>query len=382
MIYADHNATSPVIPEVREYLKTRLDDEAVFANPSSLHSLGKQVEGALENCRSHIASLLGANIDQLIFNSGASEGISHVFYSVLSQTDKKTIITSDQEHAAVAQACEHYQGLGYTIKKVETLISGVINLEHLEKLLNESNDIALVSIIAANNETGVIQPYQEIGKLCATKNIPFFPDTTQLIGKQEFDFSNSNMDYAVLSGHKLGSLTGIGLLLAKNHESLKPMVFGGYQENDKRSGTQHYLGAETLTIALDQALKNLPNKDELKKARDLFENNLKKQFDDLIIFGKEAKRLEGTSLLGLKGLHGQAVQLELESHNIFVTTSSACSDNEPETSKVLKSMGVSDDAGRSAIRISLKNGQNPQDYVFIEEKLVSIFNKLSKVKYK
>lgn len=380
MIYADHNATSPVIPEVREYLKTRLDDEAVFANPSSLHSLGKQVEGALENCRLYLANLLGANIDQLIFNSGATEGISHIFYSVLSQTDKKTIITSDQEHAAVVQACEHYQSLGYKIIKVETLISGVINLDHLKKLIQDS-DIALVSIIAANNETGVIQPYEEIGSLCQEKGIPFFPDTTQLIGKQEFSFANSQMDYAVLSGHKLGSLTGIGLLLVKNHETLKPMIFGGYQESDKRSGTQHYLGVETLTIALDQALKNLSHKDELKKARDEFENNLKKEFADLVIFGKEAKRLEGTSLLGLKGVHGQAVQLELESHNIFVTTSSACSDNEPETSKVLKSMGVSDDVGRAAIRISLKNGQNPEDYKMLEEKLSQIFHKLQKIKY-
>lgn len=379
MIYADHNATSPLLPEVREYLINRMKDDAVFANPSSLHSLGKKVGGALERCRSICAGLVGTSVDQVFFNSGSSEGIAQVFQSVLSQTDKKTIITSHQEHAAIEFACQYYQENGYKIKRVNTLESGLIDTDHLKKLIDD--DVALITIIAANNETGVIQPYQEIGQLCLKNHIPFFPDTTQLIGKQEFHFDSLPMDYAVVSGHKHGSMTGTGFLLAKDPTILKPIIYGGYQEGNKRPGTQHYLGIETLAVALNQSIQNLKHRDELGKARDEFESKLKKQFDEVVVFGEKATRLQGTSLLGFTGIHGQAVQLELESFNIFVTTSSACSDNEPETSKVLKSMGVADDAGRAAIRISLKNGQSINDYETLYEKLFYIFNKLSKIKY-
>ena len=381
MIYADHNATSPLLTQVQTYLKKRLASDAIYANPNSLHSLGAQVHRVMEKSRSFIAKSLGASEDQVIFNSGSSEGISHVFQSVLTQA-RDTIVISNQEHAAVVQAANHYEKNGYKVIKIDSQNSGVIDFEQLEQVIKfHHQNIAIVSIIAANNETGVIQPYKEIGELCQENGIVYFPDTTQMIGKLDFNFNELPFDYAVISGHKLGSMTGVGALLVKDHTLLKPMIFGGAQENNKRSGTQHYIGIETLALALNESLKNMNQQNELEKARDQFEAELKKSFDELVIFGEESKRLAGTSLLGLKGIHGQAVQLELESHNIFVTTSSACADNEPETSQVLKSMGISDDQGRAAIRISLKLGQNPGDFKVIGEKLAGIFEKLSKIEY-
>lgn len=379
MIYADHNASSPLLKSVQDYLKNRFEKEPFYANPSSLHSLGQKVHKATEKCRFLCAQALGANPEQVIFNSGASEGISHIFFSVLNSTHKKTIITSQQEHAAVSKACRHYQQQGYKILTVKTLKSGELDTDHFKSLI--TSDIALVSLIAASNETGVIQPFQKIGQLCQEKNIPFLADTTQLIGKENFDFNTLPIDYAVASGHKLGALTGIGFILAKNPEKLTPMIFGGEQEQNKRSGTTNYLGIESLTIAIMEAIKNLPLNENLLSAQKNFEQKIEAFFPQAIIFGNKAKRISGVTLLGHTGLHGQAIQLELESYDIFVSTSSACSDNEPATSQTLKAMGINDDLGRSAIRISLKNDQGENEYQEIFKRLKIIYQRLGKIKF-
>ncbi len=383
MIYADYNGSAPLLSSVREHLKKRVESD-LFANPNAIHSMGQRLSGGIEKCRSLIAEVVGCYPDQIFFNSGSSEGISQILFSILefAPKEKNIIITSPIEHVAVTSALQFYsKHKNFKILQVDVDESGVVSVESLKKILDSyAPSVAVVAIMAVNNETGVLQPFKEIAKLCEEKNLEFFSDTTQLIGKTDFHFETSGIDYAVCSGHKLGALTGSGFIIAKEPTKLRTHVFGSHQEKGLRGGTQNYLGIETLAIALKDFQSHQGNLKNLFAARVEFESNLKKEFPEIVIVGDKAERLAGTTLISYPGIHGQAVQIELESLNIFVTTSAACSDNQPETSAVLKSMKISDDIGRGVIRISLSYTQGKQDYQEIEKALSSSYKKLRKIK--
>lgn len=384
MIYADYNGSAPICPEVRDYLIKRLET-GPFANPNSIHHMGQKTLMGMENARAVCAKIVGAKPKQLIFNSGASEGISTVFYSVLKRAKKqgKThIIISGLEHSVVvncAKRAEEEEGFKVLCLKADR--DGVVEMDQLKSWLQEfGGQLALVSIMAANNETGVIQPYQEISKLCQQAGVPFACDTTQYIGKTEFNFKESGLDYAFMSGHKIGALTGAGFLLAKDPTTLESLIIGGGQERNLRGGTQNYIGNETLAVALDYFQNNQDKLERLFEKRKEFEKKVKDKFPEVVILGEKASRLASSTYIALPGVHGQAVQIELESKDIFVTTSSACSDNEPVTSKVLKAMGVDDQIGRGVVRISLGLCSDPELYDEIAEALISAYSKLQQIK--
>lgn len=383
MIYADFNGSAPPCNDVIEYLNKRIST-GPYSNPNAIHSLGKKMMFGIEKCRRAIGKHLGCDADQIIFNSGASEGISHIFYSLLNETPQEgrnIIITSGIEHSAVHQCCLYYQRKGYETLTIGTLPNGVIDLKDLETTVHKlANKIAFITVMAANNETGVIQPYKEIGKLAHQYHIPFFSDTTQFIGKKSFDFSTSYMDYAVLSSHKIGALIGSGLIIAKDPTTLKPFILGGGQERGLRAGTQNYLGVETMAIALESFSRESDKLKDVIKYRLGFERNIKNLFPEAVIIGDESPRLASTTMIAFPGIHGQAVQIELESQDIFVTTSSACSDNSPETSRILKAMGIKDDIGRGVIRIGLCLNANQELYDKIEASLTNAYNKLKNLK--
>ncbi|MBI2519376.1 MAG: aminotransferase class V-fold PLP-dependent enzyme [Bdellovibrio sp.] len=383
MIYADYNGTAPINQAVKEYLINRLENEGPYANPNAIHFLGSKCLRALETARQVCADVLGARPDQVFFNSGASEGISTMFHSAVlraKEQGRQTILISQIEHAATITAASYYEKQGMKLVWIPTHSSGVVDLEFIKKTLGtKAKDIAGIATMAANNETGVIQPYQEIAKWAEENQVLFLCDTTQLIGKGEFNFATSRIDFAVCSGHKLGSLPGSGLLLAKHPTLLQPIVFGGGQELGKRGGTQNYIGAETLAVALKNFQDNKQRLVTLSTARRKFEKKIKDALPEIIIFGEEASRLTNTTFLAYPGVLGQAIQIELESKNIFITTSSACSDNEPVTSKVLHAMNISDAVGRGAIRISLGLWSDPEDYDKMADAIILAYLKLLKI---
>lgn len=384
MIYADYNGSAVPCEQVKKYLCDRIEN-GYFANPNAIHSLGGKILHAMEKARKVCAKGLGAQKNQIIFNSGSSEGISHIFHSLLDKdglaNEKPVIVISNIEHSAVVQAAMYWQGKGFKVLKCPVTNDGVVNLDELKNILNENEGkVSLVSIMAANNETGVIQPYKEIGEICQKSSVPFFSDTTQYIGKMPFDFSSSNMDYAVLSGHKIGSIVGSGLILAKDPSSLSAFVFGGGQEKGLRGGTQNYIGNECIAVAVSTLQSYLGSLDEMAKNRDDFERKITEKYPNAIIFGRNVDRIPTTTLISLPGVHGQAVQIELESNDIFVTTSSACSDNDPGTSKVLKAMNVDDDAGRGVVRISPCPKNSKENYEKILSALDKAYEKLLKIK--
>jgi cysteine desulfurase len=384
MIYADYNGSAPICGDVKDYLIERLQN-GPFANPNAIHQLGAKTLMAMENARSIAAKAMGAKYSQLIFNSGSTEGISQVFYTLLEdakERGKTAFISTGIEHSAIVNNGKHYADKhGLEMKILPTKPNGVVDMETLEIWLKEfGNKLAMVTVMAANNETGVIQPYKEIAALCQAAEVPFFCDTTQLIGKAPYSFADSGADYAVMSGHKMGALTGTGILLAKDPTTLKQIIIGGGQEKSLRGGTQHYLGFETLAVAFNYFEKNLSKMDALKEKRIEFEAKLKKDFPGIVIIGEDAPRLASSTYVAYPGIHGQAVQIELESQNIFVTTSSACSDNEPATSKVLKAIGVNDDIGRGVVRISLGLCSPLEWYNDIYVALSKAYNKLKQIK--
>ncbi len=377
MIYADNNGSCPLKKEIQDYLQNRWS--APLGNPNAIHKIGQELNLGIEKCRSIIAQSFGAKSSQVIFNSGASEGISHIYHHVMLGNSKKIIISSPIEHSSIEMANQFSQSLGKKIIYLTVDKKDVVNPNELESLLEKhSSEIALVSIMAANNETGVIQPFQKIAELTQKYQVPYLCDTTQYIGKAPFHFNQSQIDYAVCSGHKLGALTGTGFILVKNPTSFSPFIFGGGQERGMRGGTQNYIGIETLAMATQICVEEMNLLSDLKSEKEKFESNLKEKIPGCLSIGEEEERVASTTLLSCPGVHGQGIQIELESQNIFVTTSSACSDNEPRTSRVLRAMGIDDTIGRSVVRISLCPKQIKQ-YKELEEAILKAVNKLKKI---
>jgi cysteine desulfurase len=381
MIYADYNGSAPLNDDVKKFLIDRLEN-GPFANPNTLHSLGSKIFSAMEKCRIITAQALGATPEQIIYNSGASEGITTIFHHELDsrEDERNVIIISSLEHSAVVNSAKYYERKGYKLITIPAKVDGIVDLEVFKEVMkNEGQKVALVSLMAANNETGVLQPIHEVTKISHSFGAKIFSDTTQFIGKSEFSFEESELDYAVLSGHKVGALIGIGLILVKNPIAFEPLIQGGGQERGFRGGTQNYVGIETLAIALHSFSQNKMKLKEVEIERKNFESKIKKDYKDVVIIGDSSPRLAGTTLISFPGIHGQAVQIELESQNIFVSTSSACSDNEPASSRVLKSMGVSETVGRSVVRISFGLNNAKANYDSLYHSLVLAYNKLKKI---
>lgn len=380
MLYADYNGSAPLLSVVQEFLIERIKN-GPFANPNTIHSLGSKVGKALSKSREVCAASLDCDPSQIIFTSGASEGISTIINSILKKSSKKRILISPIEHSAVLNIIKYYEKEhNFTVDMIPVSAQGVCDQYFIKNYISKNSaELALVCLMAANNETGVIQPWFETNEICKTLGVEFFCDTTQYIGKTNFSFNHSNLDYAVLSGHKVGALIGSGLMIIKNPLLLSPLIFGGGQEFSLRGGTQNYIGAETIAIALHYFNQKIHLLKKQAEERILFETKLKNEYQNLKIIGDSVERLPGTTLVSIIGLHGQAVQIELESKNIFVSTSSACSDNEPVTSRVLKAMKITDDIGRGVIRISLGLDDFSSKYQNIFMGLKASYDKLIKI---
>lgn len=376
MLYADYNGSAPILDCVSQYLRDRLS-EAKYSNPNATHQLGKNTLFKIEKSRRVLARTLGCRPHQITFNSGSSEGISHIFHSILERENhKKIIIISEIEHMAIVQACQFYQARGFKIMTIKTLPSGQVDLNHLAELLQQnSQQIALVSVIAANNETGVIQPYRTIGEQCQKHGALFFSDTTQYIGKTDFQFEQSHMDFAVCSSHKIGALIGSGFIISRKPELLQNFIFGGGQESGLRGGTQNYLAIETMEVAIEYFQQNIAQLNRVRELREKFEARLQQNFPKLHIIGKEAPRLASTTMLSYPGLAGHLVQAILETEEIYVTTSSACSDGKAGN-RILRAMQLAPDVCAGAVRISLCLNTDQAVYDQIEVATTDAYNKL------
>ncbi len=382
MIYADYNASAPLLDVVKKYLIERFKN-GPMANPNANHSLSAKTISGMNEARKICADILGTKSNQIIFNSGATEGIRSSFHSLLKDIDpivKPYILISSIEHPAVTATAQFYNSYGFETKIIPVNSNGIVEISTLNNLCSNKlkDEIALISIMAANNETGIIQPLSQISTIAKKSKIPYICDTTQYIGKVPFNFNSSECDFAVMSGHKIGALPGTGILLIKKPSSFSPLILGGGQERSLRGGTQNYIGNETLAIALNHFHENLTLLDNLQKAKITFEQNMKKHFSKIVIIGEDSPRLATTTSISYPGLFGQGIQMELESSDIFVSTSSACSDDGP-ISKILMAQKIPFDIARGVVRISLSMNSDLLEYPQIEVALEKAYKKLLKI---
>ena len=363
-IYLDNNATTMVADEVYNSMLPYLKEEC--GNPSSIYSIGRSVKEEINKARSNVAKLLNANPDNIIFTSSGSESnVSAIMSAVRSNPNKKHIITTKVEHASIILTMGYLESIGYDITYLEVDNKGRINLDDLKNSIRE--DTCLISMMLANNEIGNVYPIKELANIAHENNILFHTDAVQAAGKFKIDVEDLNIDYLSFSGHKINAPKGIGVLYIKDNRKFIPLIFG-HQENNRRGGTENV----PYIIGLGKAAELILNDDfkkekEIEELRNYMEEEIKKNIDDVYIYGDIENRTPNTSSIAFKGVNGDELMLLLESFNIYVSTGSACNSELAVPSHVLTACQA-DLENYSPIRVSLGKYNTKEEIdIFIKE---------------
>ena len=346
-IYLDYNATTPVDERVLEKMLPFFRTQ--FGNAASIqHIYGWDAEEAVDHAREQIARLIGAKSKDIVFTSGATEAINLAIRGVVDWKEGDHLVTCKTEHKAVLDTCEYLERLGVNITYVGVNKSGLIDLDELKSSI--SGQTKMISIMYANNETGVLQPVLEISHICKARGILFFSDMTQAVGKIPCDFNELEIDLAAFSSHKLYGPKGVGALFTKGH-SVQPMILGGGHENGIRSGTLNVPGIVGFGKACDLAGKEMKDEGErLKGLRDELENELLK-ITGVKVNGSNASRLPHVSNISFEQIDGSKLVRTLK--GLAVSQGSACNSAVIEPSHVLTAIGHSSELAHSSIRFSL-----------------------------
>ena len=350
VVYLDNNATTCVDPAVLDAMLPYLSD--FYGNPSSMHSFGGQVGAALENARAEVAALLGAEDTEIVFNSCGSEGNNTAIHAALAaQPEKRHIITTQVEHPAILSVCKHLEKKGYTVTYLSVDGTGQIDLMELEAAI--TGGTALVTMMMANNETGVVFPVEAAGAIAKSYGATFHVDAVQAVGKLPINLSNSTIDMLTLSGHKLHAPKGIGALYVRRGFRFRPFLLGGHQERGRRAGTQNVAGIVALGKAAAIARQHLPSVLQEAALRDTLETGLLQTIPDCEVNGGGSPRLPNTTNIGFKYIEGEAILYMLNREGICASSGSACTSGSLEPSHVLTSMGLPYTILHGSIRFSL-----------------------------
>ena len=373
-IYFDNNATTKVADEVFEAMGPFLTN--LYGNPSSMHTFGGQVEKHIRNSREQIAELLGCDSSEIIFTSGGTESDNAAIKGVLSALpEKKKIITTRVEHPAVLSTCREIQSLGYKLIELGVDREGQIDLDELESEVDD--DTAIVTIMYANNETGVIFPIDKIAEIVKAKGAVFHTDAVQAVGKIPLNLEQGNIDLLSLSGHKLHAPKGIGVLHIRKGTRISPFIVGGHQEKNRRAGTENVAGIVALGKACQLAAKEIVQENtKVKKLRDKLENAILKTCAGAMLNGDKINRLPNTCNISFEFIEGEAILLLLDQFGICASSGSACTSGSLEPSHVLRAMGVPFTAAHGSIRFSLSRYNTENEVDFVIEKMPSIVNRL------
>ncbi|WP_243293760.1 cysteine desulfurase family protein [Geothrix mesophila] len=353
LIYLDHNATTALDPEAFEAMRPWFTER--FGNASAAYALGHLSDGAVVAAREQAAALVGCTPAEIVFTSGGTESLNHAFRGVWEAfPTKRHLVTTEVEHPAVRALVAWWKAQGGEATDVGVDGEGRLDLAALEAAVRP--DTALVAVMAANNESGVLFPVAEAGQVAKAKGALFLVDATQAMGKVPVDAAAWGADLLSLSGHKFHGPKGTGLLMIRRGVRLKPLMLGGSQERGRRGGTENVPGIVGLGKAAERALARLPEMDRVRGLRDALEARILAEIPEVRIHGAGTDRLPNTSLVGFAGLEGEALQLKLAEHGICVSTGSACSTGMREPSHVLRAMRVPDAHARGTIRFSLGLG--------------------------
>jgi cysteine desulfurase len=353
VIYLDNNATTRVAPEVFEAMVPFLTES--YGNPSSAYSFGKRVEGHLKQAREKVAALLGCTPKEIIFTSCGTESDNAAIWSALQTTGKKHIVTTQVEHSAIMNQTEWLEKNGYGVTRLPVAADGTLTLDAIEKAIRD--DTAIVSIMWANNETGVIFPVEEIASMCKKRGVLFHTDAVQTPGKIDLrHVAKSNIDLLSLSGHKLHAPKGVGVLYAKKRTKLVPYVIGGGQERGKRGGTENVASIVGLGRAAELTMENMGDEQNRVRAlRDRFENTLLEKLPNLYVNGNRSQRLPNTSNIAFDFVEAEAILMSLDDKGICASSGSACTTGSLDPSHVLSAMGLTPARARSCVRFSFSH---------------------------
>jgi cysteine desulfurase len=350
LLYLDHNATTPIDPEVRSSMLPWLENE--FGNPSSVYSLGRRASAALTKAREQVASLVGAQPSEIIFNSCGTEATNSAILSALAiDPDKRHIITSAVEHSATIKLCEYLATRGYEITWLPVDKDGLLDPDKLETSI--TSETAIVSLLWANNETGVLFPVEEIASITTRKKVPLHLDAVQAAGKVPINLEELGVQYVSLSAHKIYAPKGVGALYVNRKARYTPMLRGS-QEESKRGGTQNVASIVAFGKAAELAQSHLLTAAQrIAKLRDRFEETILSTVDGARRNGTDEPRLPNTSNLTFAGIDAETALLLFDQEGLCCSAGSACSSGSINPSHVLTAMGVSRDEARASLRFSL-----------------------------
>jgi len=377
VIYMDNNATTRIAPEVLEAMMPFLYD--CYGNPSSMHTFGGQVGEAVEEARAKIADLIGADPQEIVFTSCGTESDSTAILSGL-QTfpEQRHVVTTRVEHPAVKNLCEsltQLTGHKHRITRLMVEADGTLDLASYREALIE--DTAIVSVMWANNETGVIFPVEEIAQMCRQRGITFHTDAVQAVGKLPINLNDSAIDMLSISGHKLHAPKGVGALYVRKGTKFSPFMIGGHQEKGRRAGTENVPGIIALGKACELAGQNMAEENtRVKELRDRLETELIKRIPDAKINGTIKQRTPNTSNISFANIEGESILLMLNEFGICASSGSACTSGSLEPSHVMRAMGVPFTMAHGSIRFSLSIYNSKEDIDEIIKQLPPIIERL------
>ncbi len=371
-VYLDHNATTPIHSEVKTAMIAAME---VFGNASSHHSFGREAYELIENVRKTVADTLGAEPEEIIFTSCGSESNNLIIKGVTCGksfckigSEKNEVIISAVEHPSVLNTARCLQGQGKITHLCPVDENGVLKLDVLESLITEKT--ALVSIMYANNETGAIQPMEEIAKMVTGRGIILHTDAVQAFGKIPINVKELDLDFLSLSAHKLYGPKGVGVLYKKKMRNVCPLIHGGHHEFNLRAGTENTVHIAGLGKAVELSIADMDSEwQRLGNLRDWFEAEVTSRIPDSIVNGADASRTAHTSNISFRYIEGESILYDLDFEGIAVSTGSACSSGSLEPSHVLLAMGMDHGRAHSSIRFSLGRSTTKEDLVYTVEAL-------------
>ena len=374
IVYLDNNATTQVASEVLEAILPYFRD--LYGNPSSMHSFGGQIGAHIRTAREQVASFLGAHPDEIIFTSCGTESDNAAIRSSLyADQEKRHIVTSRVEHPAVKALCAQLAGQGYRITELAVDKDGCLDMEKYEQSLTP--DTVLVSLMWANNETGVLFPVEEAAAIAQGKGILFHTDAVQAAGKIPIDMKKNAIDMLSISGHKLHAPKGIAALYVRKGTKFSPAMVGGHQERGRRGGTENTPSIIGLGKACELAQQNLLREGtQVKKLRDRLEATLLDTIPRSRINGDTEHRLPNTTNISFEFVEGEGILLMLDLYGICASSGSACTSGSLQPSHVLRAMGVPFTMAHGSIRFSLSIYNTDEDINMVIDKLPPIIERL------
>lgn len=370
-VYLDHNATTPLHPEVQKVMQKGLD---IFGNPSSMHTFGRKAKGQIEEARIEVASFIGAESAELIFVGSGSEANNTVL-SIFScpsshctslRGGRTEIIITSIEHPCILETSKCLEEKGTKILYLNVNTSGKVDLDQLAKMLNER--VGLVSVMMANNEIGTIQDIKTIAKLAHSKGALFHTDAVQAVGKIPVDVKELDVDFLTLSAHKIYGPKGIGALYIRRGVPFCPLIRGGHQERGRRAGTENTLGIIGLAKALEMRAKEMEGEGvRLLKLKASLKEAIEKDIPDIQFNGHPSDCLPGTLNVSFAGAEGEAILLYLDLEGIAISTGSACASGSLDPSHVLLATGLGAEYAHGSVRISLGRDTSPKDIEYLSE---------------